>query len=403
MGSATNRQYLRLPCGAKEKNMTVSFLMPDMNGPVLGPVTVLARHLQGAFDVQIVGPDLGHGVCPMYRGAFPYTVIPCPRLYRYPNYWWERGRLERAVTGDLIIPVKAVGDTIPLALRLKKARGAAVVPYLDEWDGALLARLSPLERFVRRIRHAHHPLEDVYYPRVERLIPRCDSVISTSRFLQRRFGGEIIPMGVDCEFFQPCSPEESRALKRELGLADKRLIVFGGVVRPHKGIELIPRAVARAGLSDARFLIVGPVNEHVRALQEDPELAPWIVTAGPQPRNQMPRFLSLADLIVLPLQDTLLAQSQVPCKIYEAMAMARPILASDVSDMSEILAGCGWVAPAGDVRALADTMGAIFADPAEARRRGEAARARCLAQYSSEIARGLLIDLVNLVLKETRS
>jgi hypothetical protein len=60
--------------------MKVSFLVPDIACPVLGPVTVLARTLQRHVPVQIVGPDLGHGVCPMYRGAFDYTVVSTPRL-----------------------------------------------------------------------------------------------------------------------------------------------------------------------------------------------------------------------------------------------------------------------------------------------------------------------------------
>ncbi|MBW7909062.1 MAG: glycosyltransferase family 4 protein [Kiritimatiellae bacterium] len=375
--------------------MKISFLMPDMNGPVLGPVTVLARHLQSAFEVEIIGPDLGHGVCAMYRGAFPYRVIPAAHIYRYPEYFRERRRLADAVTGDIVIPVKAVGDTIPVALMLKRQRGVRVLPYLDEWDGALMAQRPPLRRIARWLQHAHHPLEDVYYPLVERLIPQCDSVISTSTFLQKKFGGHVIPMGVDCDYFQPTPSEATQALKRELGLDGKRLIVFGGVVRPHKGIEAIPQAVARSGVQDLRFVIVGPINEHVKALLADPQLSPFIATVGAQPRERMPAFLSMADLIVLPLQDTLLAQSQVPCKIFEAMAMARPIIASDVSDMAQILDGCGWVVPPNDVDRLAKQIGAVLADPAEARRRSILARERCIDRYSKDVTRHMLIDIIS--------
>lgn len=374
--------------------MKVSFLVSDVNSPVLGPVTVLARHLQSEFDVEVVGPDLGYGVNVMYRDAFSYTVVPCPHIYRFPEYFSERRRLAEALTGDVIIPVKAVGNTIPVALMLKRSRGVKVVPYLDEWDGALMAQRTRSERIRYWLKNAHHPLEDNYYPWVEKLIPKCDSLISTSTFLQRRFGGHIVPMGVDCEFFKPTSEEETRALKRKLGIEGKRLIVFGGVVRPHKGIETIPQAVARSGVKDLRFVIVGPINEHVRELLADPELGEVIVTAGPQSHHKMPAFLSLADLIVLPLQDTLLAQSQVPCKIFEAMAMSRPIIASDVSDMATILDDSGWVVPSGDVAALAEQIREVFANPDEAKRRGEKARERCIAHYSSEVTRRSLVSLI---------
>ena len=374
--------------------MKVSFLMPDMNCPVLGPVTVLARHVQKHMPVQVVGPDLGHGVCPMYRDSFPYTVVSCPRIYRFPDYFMEARKLAAAVTGDVIIPVKAVGDTIPVALGLKRRRGCRVVPYLDEWDGALMAQLTRAQRWRRWIAHWHHPVDDVYFPWDEKLIPQCDSVISTSTFMQRRFGGRVIPMGVNVDYFKPTSAESAHALRRELNVEGLKLVVFGGVVRPHKGIELILEAIQLVNDPALRFLVVGPVNEHVRALCAHQEHGRWIITAGPQPTSRMPAYLTLADIIALPLQDTLLAQSQVPCKVFEAMAMGRPIIASAVSDLPSILGDCGWVVPPRDARALAHAMGEVLADPARAARMGEAARQRCLELYSQEVSERLLMDLL---------
>ncbi|MBU1908894.1 MAG: glycosyltransferase, partial [Verrucomicrobia bacterium] len=317
--------------------MKVSFLVPDIACPVLGPVTVLARTLQRHYPVQIVGPDLGHGVCPMYRGAFDYTVVPAPRLYRLPDFLWESRKLGAALTGDVIIAVKAFTDTVPVALREKKRRGAKVIVYLDEWDGALFWQMSRGSRWRSVLRNLHHPLEEPFHPLVEKLIPRADLVISTSTWLQKKFGGRIVPVGVDTEFFKPSAPEQAAALKRECGLEGLRCIVFGGVVRPHKGLEIILDALVRLGRPDGRFVIVGPINEHVKALQSNPTYRPYLTVLGAQPAARMPEFLSLADLIVLPLKDTLLARSQMPCKIFEAMAMARPIIGTAISDLPLVL------------------------------------------------------------------
>jgi glycosyltransferase involved in cell wall biosynthesis len=372
----------------------VSFLMPDMNCPVLGPVTVLARHVQKHMPVEVVGPDLGHGVCGMYRDSFPYTVVPCPRIYRFPDYFHEVRKLADAVTGNVIIPVKAIGDTIPVALGIKRRRGCRVVPYLDEWDGALMAQLTPAQRCKRWWSHWHHPVDDVYFPWVEKLIPHCDSVISTSTFLQRRFGGQLIPMGVNTDFFKPISDGAANALRRELKVDGLKLVVFGGVVRPHKGIELILAAIHQVGDPALRFLVVGPINEHVQALCAHPEYGSRIITVGAQPSSRMPEFLSLADIIALPLQDTLLAQSQVPCKIFEAMAMGRPIIGTAVSDIPVILQGCGWVVPPGDVSALAAAMREVLGDPVRAVAAGQLARKRCLDRYSQQVSERLLVKLL---------
>ncbi|MBP7828548.1 MAG: glycosyltransferase [Kiritimatiellae bacterium] len=374
--------------------MTVSFLVPDISGPVLGPVTVLARTLQRHLPVQIVGPDFGHGVCPMYRGAFDYTVVPAPRLYRLPDFLWESRRLGAALTGDVIVAVKAFADTVPVALREKRRRGAKVVVYLDEWDGALFYQLPKAARWKSVLRNLRFPLEEPWHPWIERMIRRADLVISTSTWLQRKFGGRIVHMGVDTDFFRPSPPEQAAALKKECGLEGLRCIVFGGVVRPHKGIEVILDALVRLGRPDARFVIVGPVNEHVRQLQSDPAYRTYLTALGPQPAARMPEFLSLADLIVLPLKDNLLARTQMPCKSFEALAMGRPVIGSAVSDLPLVLEGCGRVVPPDDPAALAAAIADVLDHPAEARRMGEAAREKCIRLYSRAVTEQALVAAI---------
>jgi len=372
----------------------VSFLVPDIHSPVLGSVTVLASHLIPDYEVEIVGPDFGHGVCPMYRDAFPYKVISCPRIYRWPDYFWESRRLAAALTGHVIVAVKAFATSLPVALQARRRRQAKVIAYLDEWDGALMARLSPTQKMMRWIKHVHHPVDDIYCPWVERLLPRCDHVLSTTTALQKRFGGAVLPMGVDLDVFSPRPKEESIRLRRELDLKDRNLIVFGGVVRPHKGIELILDSLAAIGNPSNALVIVGPVNEHVAALGANPAYAPYLVAIGPRPKADMPNYLGLADLVVLPLNDDLLAQTQMPCKVFEAMAMAKPIIASAVSDLPLVLEGCGWTVPPDDAGRLARCIQWAFTHPEEAASQGQRARQKCMAQYSRQVVSSQLHAII---------
>lgn len=370
----------------------VTFLVADLGAPTVGLPVRMATLLRGAgYEVQIVGPDLGRGVCPMYRDAFDFTAVPCPHIYRVPDFFRDIGRLADAVRGSVAIAVKAFADTVPVALRLKRRRGARALVYLDEWDGAPVSEMSFREKAGAWLRHAHHPLESIYFPVVERMIPRADGVLSTSTFLQRRFGGELIPMGVDTDFFRPAPPERVAELKRRHGLERVRCIVFGGVVRPHKGIEVVLDALVALGRADVRFVIVGPANEHVGKLQSDRSYRSCLTVLGPQPAARMPEFLSLADLIVLPLKDTRLARSQMPCKIFEAMAMARPIIGTAISDLPRVLDGCGWVVPPDDPVALAGAIAHALDHPDEAAARGRAAREKCVREYGHEPIRRALV------------
>ena len=371
--------------------------MPDIASPVLGPVTVLATTLQRHYPVEIVGPDFGAGVCPMYRGSFDYKSVPTPRMYRFPNYFREAARLADAISGDVIFSVKAFASTLPVALWEKRRHGRKVVVYLDEWDGALHRQLAPAARIGKRLATLHHPLDDAYYPWVEKLIRFADEVTSTSTFLQKRFGGRVLHMGVDAQFFRPQPSESVTDLKRSLGLESRRLIVFGGVVRPHKGVEQILDALAQIGDPGVQLLIVGPETEHVNALQAEPRYTSCLRCTGSVLKEKMPLYLGLADLVVLPLVDNLLAQSQVPCKIFEAMAMAKPIIASAVSDLPLILGGCGWVVPPGNVAAMSEAIRHILKHPEDAADKGRKARDKCIRMYSCEVTERELVAIVEKV------
>ncbi len=371
----------------------ISILVPDVGSPILGAATALASHLRQAYEVEIVGPDMGSGVCAMYRDTFPYRVVSTPRLYRLPDFLWESRRLSRALDGDLIIAVKAYANTIPLAWWEKVRRGRRAVAYLDEWDGALFNMLSFGRKCGSALKNLHHPLEDLYYPWIERLIPSLDTVLSTTTFLQKRFGGHLVHMGVDTDYFAPSAAADVETMKRECGLSAFKNIVFGGVVRPHKGIELILEALAQLANPRYRLVIVGPKNAHVDHLLAEERYRPFLVALGPRPKEEMPRYLSMADVIVLPLSNNLLAQSQMPCKVFEAMSMAKPVIASQVSDLPLVLEGCGRLVPPDDAAALATAIQELFSNEAEASQLGRAARDKCIRLYSREVTKAQLIKL----------
>lgn len=366
--------------------MKISFLVPDIGGASLGFATAYARALATRYPVQMVGPDLnGEGVMPMYRGCFDYTAVPTPRLYRFPDFFREANCLRRAITGDVICAVKAMPQTVWVALREKSRRRCRVVVCLDEWDGALMARRTVRERRAYWRRHWMHPLEDNYYPWVERLLPRADLIVSTSTFLQRKFGGVVVRMGVDTERFVPLPPEKKKAVRAELGLSpEHQVIVFGGVVRPHKGVEIILQALQQTADPRWRLLMIGPMTDALAELKKGPA-GEQILALGAKPAKEMPYWLGAGDLSVLPMSNDLLAQSQVPCKVFESMAMGLPVLAGDVSDLPEIVAGAGNVFPAGDSAALASILRRWGSDPDFMRRQGEQARERCVNHFSCAV------------------
>jgi glycosyltransferase involved in cell wall biosynthesis len=74
----------------------------------------------------------------------------------------------------------------------------------------------------------------------------------------------------------------------------------------------------------------------------------------------------------------------MPLKAVDAMAMGRPVVASRVSDLPEVLDGCGRIVPPGDPARLAAAIADLLEDEAQARELGARARARCVERYSLE-------------------
>lgn len=381
--------------------MKISFLVPDLGWPIVGIAARFAKYLCREHEVEIVGPCLWGQPNPMYSRDFEYRAVDCPRIYRFPEYFREVRKLARALRGDVVVAMKAFGSTVPAALLAKRERGCRVVVYLDEWDGAISAAWTPRERLRNWACDWLHPCNNVYVPWVERRLSAADLRLGTTRFLQRKFDCRVFHVGVDTDRFCPQNPERVAALKQRLGLHGKRWVVFGGIVRPHKGVELYASALARLGRPDCALLILGPLNEHVRLLMQHPEYGHLIQCPATDAattkaiHDDMPLYLGLGDALIVPLADTTLAQSQMPCKVFEAMAMAKPIVASAVSDLPEILEGCGYLAAAQREDQVVAAYRAIFGCPEEARQLGERARARCVAQYGAEASRRAWLALLD--------
>ena len=360
--------------------------------------------LEPDFRTEIIGPDFGRGICSLYRGSYPFQAIPSEKLYRLPDYCWERRRFVDALQGEVIIACKGFATSVSIALMAKKKRNVPVAVYLDEWDGALWHSLGFRQKIACLLKHGHHPAEACYLPLVESSIRKADSVLSTTTWLQKRFGGHVIHAGVDCQFFKPQPLEQVTLLKHSLGLVGKKIIVFGGVVRPHKGVEEILEALCLLDQDEIRLLVVGPITEHLQSMIDSPHFGRWLVVAG-DPVNalttknsdihqQMPLYLDVGDLVVLPLHNTLLAQSQMPIKIFEAMAMAKPVIGSAVSDLPLVLDGCGLVVPPDNVKALAMAIRELFENDELARSLGRQARETCIRNYSREATRRHLLGIM---------
>jgi glycosyltransferase involved in cell wall biosynthesis len=162
------------------------------------------------------------------------------------------------------------------------------------------------------------------------------------------------------------------------------VIAYAGHLYQWKGVDVFVRALAE--LPDVRGLIVGGRAGdadmlRLTALVADLGLADRVELTGFLPAADVPGRLTRASVFVLPTVGTPSARYTSPLKMFEYMALGRPIVASDLPPVREILDDgvSARLVPPGDPSALAAAVRALLADPATAARLAAAARDRVAA------------------------
>jgi glycosyltransferase involved in cell wall biosynthesis len=167
--------------------------------------------------------------------------------------------------------------------------------------------------------------------------------------------------------------------------------MFLGTPRGHKGVDDLVDAVGAIG-GNTRLVMVGadPASDSGRRWSTHP----WVRLVGEIPFERVPEHLIAADVVAVPQRATSDTLGQVPAKLFDAMALGRPIVSTAVSMIPEILDGCGVLVPPGDSVALAGAVRRLLDDPASAAEIGRRARERCQARYSFTAARAALFPVV---------
>jgi glycosyltransferase involved in cell wall biosynthesis len=209
-----------------------------------------------------------------------------------------------------------------------------------------------------------------------------------------------LPWGANIDRFNPAlraSDNVNRARRKvELGLdPETPVAVFLGSFRAWHGVAHFAEAarrLAHAG-DNLAFLAIGGGPE-LQPLQEQVES--WdlpsgrFVFAGPQPHDQVPQMLALADIGVAPFDLSAHAPLRAfgfywsPLKVFEYMAMGLPVVTVDVAPLNEIVRPGkeGLLYQSGDTDGLVEALRHLGSDLALREMLGSNARERVVAHYS---------------------
>jgi glycosyltransferase involved in cell wall biosynthesis len=235
-----------------------------------------------------------------------------------------------------------------------------------------------------------------FWVAIERIAARCSDLIlsqneedvetAVREGIAPRHLLRVLGNGIDLARFDPArvGTDARRRTRLSLGLpADAPLVGFVGRLVAEKGVpELLEAAVlVRERFPEARFLFVGSLDaEKADGVTPDVAHARGLGAACvfTGVRQDMPELYTAMDVFVLPSH-----REGFPRAPMEASAMRVPCVVTDVRGCRQAVSAGrnGLLVPVGDVRALADAIVSVLADPDLARRLGEEGRRRALAEF----------------------
>lgn len=340
----------------------------------------------------------------LLTSRFLYGPVPAPDGYRVEERFYRR-----SAGRGLDAPGRRafkLAEHLPDMLRFRRAADADVVHYQWLTVPALDALLLPPRR--PRLMTAHYVLP----PRPSRrqrlaaraVFDRMDAVIAHSEHGARRLREEV---GLEAAkvrvvhhgaFDYLTRLPDEKPLPAELEGAQGPVVLFFGLLRPYKGLDVLVDAFRE--VEDAELWVVGNPRMDVEPLRR------LAATAAGRARfvtrfvedAEIPAIFRRADLVVLPYLDA--EHSGV---LYTGLAFGKPLVLSAVGGFPEVAArGAAQLVAPGDRDSLAATLAELCGDEAARGRLAAAAHEAAAGPYSWDSAAAKTLALYRELLEERR-
>lgn len=186
----------------------------------------------------------------------------------------------------------------------------------------------------------------------------CDNIIAKGVAREKV---SLITNGVDSSLFSLAGDDSKRlAIRTKFGFGDRFVVMYLGAHGTYNALDTIIDAALRLK-DDPRFLFV-----FVGAGDEKPKLQRRVsgqfltnvIFLPPIPRWESPAMLAAADVFVLPNRKGDFFAGNLPNKLFDFLASAKPVVVSGAGETAELVlaAGCGRIGRAEDDMAMAQAL-----------------------------------------------
>ncbi|MBU6434909.1 MAG: glycosyltransferase family 4 protein, partial [Nitrospirae bacterium] len=188
---------------------------------------------------------------------------------------------------------------------------------------------------------------------------------------------------------------------RELGLEGKFVASYFGTHGMAHHLETVLEAARElTDWKDIVFLLVGDGAERSRlvAMRDEMKLSN-VVMLDQQPKEKMPELWSLSSVSLVLLKKSALFKTVLPSKIFESMAMERPVILGVEGESAELVmsAGGGICIEPESAKDLASQVLKLYRDPTMCQKLGSSGRRYVLEHFDRKVLARRFADVMKLV------
>jgi glycosyltransferase involved in cell wall biosynthesis len=328
------------------------------------------------YDHALAGALGRHGArVELVTSRFVHGPAPVPDGYEARNLFYTAGTRWGAARPSLRRALKAV-EHVPGMLRYRRhARTADVSHWQWLWLESLSTRLLPRDR--PQVLTLHNVIRRQRSPR--HLLDAFDAIIVHTRAGAELLGGgervHVIPHGAFVHLAQ--RPNEL-ALPPELAAVTRPVVLYFGVVREYKGVDVLLEAMRH--VPEGELWVVGrPLDVSMERLRR--------LALGGRVRfvdryvsdAELPAFFRRADVLALPHRNV-----DVSGVLFAGLAFGKAMVMSDIGGFRELVEdeGAGRLVPPGDPEALGAALAELVEDSEQRRELERRAATAAAGPYS---------------------
>lgn len=309
--NGSNLRVFHLTNELIKRGHDIRFITPDRNS---------ARSCEERFGVEAEG--VGLRITRFSRGRFK----------KYPVFALKASRKIERDAGLVF------GQSLASALAVKFARTRAmkVVDYVDLWSEYFIyshpgAKGRVMYRVLRKAESLSMRGVDLVFTITEKI----------REFLEERGCNperiRVVRDGVDTGMFRPL--RVGGEFLKKYGLEGKDYLVYQGGIAAHDGVQFLVDAapLVLEENPDAGFLIVGK-GDYLPELRKQVKrlgLEGSFKFTGWVPYQDMPSFMNLARINIVPIPNAPATQGVLTLKLFEAMACGTPTIISNLPAVRE--------------------------------------------------------------------